>query len=79
MPCPDCGNKEDRLIIHHGNTYRKKDKDGKALMPISGKGGARIKRYQCTQCGYVSRGSKFGLPETDEEEKKIPQGVISHG
>lgn len=54
MPCPNCGNKEDRLIVKNGHVYRKKENQGK---------GAKICRYLCTKCGFTARGSRFGLPE----------------
>jgi len=63
MPCPQCQNKDDRLIVKNGSVYRKK-KAGSTITPK----GAKIKRCQCTVCGYTGRASKFGLPETEEEE-----------
>jgi len=74
MPCPNpaCLNKDDRLIVKNGSVYRK-TKDGAAPTPR----GAKIMRYLCTKCGYTSRGSSFGLPETEEEENVSPRGASS--
>lgn len=65
MPCPEC-KAEDRLCVKNGSVYRKK----KDSSEVSGKKGSRIQRYQCTVCGYTSRGNSFGLPE--EIPKEIP-------
>jgi hypothetical protein len=66
VECPSCHETEARKIVKNGCVYRKK-KEGTAT---SSPRGARVMRYQCTECGYTSRGSSFGLPETEEEEEE---------
>ena len=63
MPCPECKAGDDK-IIRYGATYRK------SKIGPDGKMGSRVQRYQCKECGLLSRGDTFGLPEYEGEARK---------
>jgi transposase-like protein len=73
MPCPECHNENERLIIKNGTMCRKKPAETQenSIVMIPPKK-AKVQRYQCTVCGYTSRGARFGLPEmVKEKEEKV--------